>query len=313
MSVLVVPSHVQTFLFVTCVAALSSEERLFHYLGLANHVTSVNCSTVDRKLLYQFPSFMPNFPRYGTEIFDYMKSANVRPGSFFLFHVGDNRAVCPAPTFAKSGPVRGGCTIVQLNKARHWDFKDLIRKYDLNFKDKSGSRVFWRGESNGWEHTRKLLFTRNDTRACTDIAITRWAAKSHGPGEVAPEVALPLMLQYKYLLSVEGNDVATNLKWLLASESVAFKRKARVISWALEHLLVPGIHFVALKDDFSNICDQHKFCVLHEKDCEEISRQATVRMQIFNNASTEFALKRRCCFPVFQKCTLRLHHSRFDG
>ena len=43
---------------------------------------------------------------------------------------------------------------------------------------------------------------------------------------------IPEMLKYKYLVSMEGVDVGTNLKWILNSNSVCFKVKETEISSA---------------------------------------------------------------------------------
>ena len=44
------------------------------------------------------------------------------------------------------------------------------------------------------------------------------------PMDVAfqPAISERRLLQYKYLLSLEGNDVATGLKWMMLSDSVVF-------------------------------------------------------------------------------------------
>jgi len=35
-------------------------------------------------------------------------------------------------------------------------------------------------------------------------------------------------LKYKYIISLEGNDVGSSLKWVLLSQSVAFMKKPAV-------------------------------------------------------------------------------------
>jgi len=46
-------------------------------------------------------------------------------------------------------------------------------------------------------------------------------------------------VKYKYILSIEGNDVASGLKWQLYSNSVVFMRKPKIVSWAMEDKLIP--------------------------------------------------------------------------
>ena len=56
------------------------------------------------------------------------------------------------------------------------------------------------------------------------------------------------ILHYKYVLSLPGNDVATNLKWLMMQKSVIVMPIPRVEGWLMEGLLKPYIHFVPLDD-----------------------------------------------------------------
>lgn len=42
------------------------------------------------------------------------------------------------------------------------------------------------------------------------------------------------LLKYKYLLSIEGNDIASGLKWMLLSNSVVFMARPEHESWAME-------------------------------------------------------------------------------
>ena len=58
-------------------------------------------------------------------------------------------------------------------------------------------------------------------------------------------------LKYKYILSIEGNDVSSGLKWQLYSNSVVFMRKPKIVSWAMEDKLEPYVHYIPIKDDFS--------------------------------------------------------------
>mgnify|MGYP001341719663 CR=1 FL=1 len=61
------------------------------------------------------------------------------------------------------------------------------------------------------------------------------------------------MLKYKYILSLEGNDVATGLKWQLASSSTVFMPKPTAESYAMEALLVPFVHYIPVKRDATNV------------------------------------------------------------
>ena len=53
-------------------------------------------------------------------------------------------------------------------------------------------------------------------------------------------------MQYKYLLSLESHDTATQLKWWLASGSVVVMPTPTTESWLCEGQLVPWVHYVPL-------------------------------------------------------------------
>lgn len=70
-------------------------------------------------------------------------------------------------------------------------------------------------------------------------------------------------LKYKFVISLEGNDVATNLKWIMLSNSVCFMRKPRVESWFMEGSLIPNHHYVLLDDEFSDLEDKIDYYSKH--------------------------------------------------
>jgi len=86
------------------------------------------------------------------------------------------------------------------------------------------------------------------------------------------------MLRYKYLLSLEGNDVATNLKWNLASSSVVFMPKPTAETYAMEGLLVPYVHYIPVNNDGSDLEEKLQWARENDATCKWISEQATEYM-----------------------------------
>ena len=56
-------------------------------------------------------------------------------------------------------------------------------------------------------------------------------------------------LKYKFIVSLEGNDVATNLKWLMSSNSVCIMRKPTCETWFMEGTLGANYHYILIEDD----------------------------------------------------------------
>ena len=61
-------------------------------------------------------------------------------------------------------------------------------------------------------------------------------------------------------MSIEGNDKDSGLQWKLNSNSVVFMPRPTKISWLMEDTLVPGKHYILIKDDFSDIDEKFKWC-----------------------------------------------------
>ena len=80
--------------------------------------------------------------------------------------------------------------------------------------------------------------------------------------------------KYKYIISVEGNDKDSGLNWKLQSNSVIFMPKPKITSWLMEELLIPNVHYIQLKDDFSDLGEKFEWCQGNQNKCKEIIRNA---------------------------------------
>jgi hypothetical protein len=78
-------------------------------------------------------------------------------------------------------------------------------------------------------------------------------------------------LKYMFIISVEGNDLATNLSWILLSNSVPVLPTCFVETWKCETKLIPYIHYIPLKNDFSDLDEQIEWGLKNIDKCEEIA------------------------------------------
>ena len=85
-----------------------------------------------------------------------------------------------------------------------------------------------------------------------------------------------------YLSFLSGNDVATNLKWLMAQNSVVLMPTPLKESWLMEGLLRPWVHYVPL-DDPAEARARVAWMEAHEEDCLRIVRNANAWMQVILN------------------------------
>ena len=100
-------------------------------------------------------------------------------------------------------------------------------------------------------------------------------------------------LKNKYIISLEGNDVASGLKWQLLSNSVVIMSEPTKISWAMEDTLVPYEHYVPLADTLDNLEEVIQWCRENDSTCKEISENATQYMQKFLDHDNESLIHQR--------------------
>jgi len=183
----------------------------------------------------------------------------------------------------------------------HFGGIEQVKESDIPFEDKK-SKIIWRGgpsgngflngfETNIIKASREDLLTLwcNNQISYQDIdvgLIPKWNYSSFRD-YLKTELSIQEMLKYKYLLSVEGNDVATNLKWAMSSQSVVIMPKPRVESWFCESMLKPYEHYVPVKDNFSDLLEIKKWCDTHPKKCKKIIRNANGFVKKFLNEERE--------------------------
>ena len=90
-------------------------------------------------------------------------------------------------------------------------------------------------------------------------------------------------LDYKFILSLEGNDVATNLKWIMSSSSLAVMPRPKYETWFMEGTLVPNYHYILIKDDYSDLEERLKYYIVNTAEALEIVRNANEYVNQFRN------------------------------
>jgi hypothetical protein len=199
----------------------------------------------------------------------------------YLF--GDIIDVPDVPTFLKSRPIRAdqsneNSVLLKLNKIRHY----YVVKDGLAF-DQKVPKLMWRGKSNQPE--RITLLERFYNNPVCDFGDTHHKEKR--TIYERPFLSIPQQLSYRYILSIEGKDVATNLKWIMASNSLCFMRRPRYETWFMEGSLVPGKHYVLLQDDHSDIEEKVNYYNNNPDVAKEIVRNANNHVAQFFKENEE--------------------------
>ncbi|MCD2175817.1 glycosyl transferase family 90 [Rhizobium sp. C4] len=211
-------------------------ERVNYYNGLVpgrHALPSTRIDSIDRSR-----------SRYFIDLAEHLRffPAHLRIDSLF----GDITHVPPVPSVLKSRPIDGdnaNSVLLNLDKFRHFRLFDDPVPFS-----KKTPRAVWRGSMNN--PLRANLVSGHANSPFCDVGHV-----SRNFTEVPPrDVLSPVQqFQYRYIISVEGCDVATNLKWVMASGSVCIMPRPRFETWFMEGRLIPDHHYVEVRDDFSDL------------------------------------------------------------
>ena len=184
------------------------------------------------------------------------------------FVFGDVTEVPEFPSIVKSRPIsedNQNSVLLNLDKTRHFvwvkDSKKFIDKKDMMI-----------GRGAVYQHHRHQFFEKYFEHPLANIGQVN---KIGGDQNwYKPALTMKEHLDYKFILSLEGNDVATNLKWVMSSNSVAVMPKPKYETWFMEGKLIGGKHFIELKPDYSDFEDQLNHYINNPDECLEIIRNA---------------------------------------
>ncbi|WP_163718091.1 glycosyl transferase family 90 [Mangrovibacterium lignilyticum] len=240
-----------------------------------------NLKLPDRQRVYFFDSYQ--YLRY----FSFAKNVNC------LF--GDITHVPELPSFTKSRPIEGdnsNSVLLNLDKARHF----LFINDPVPFASKRNYLV---GRSNAHqEHRRKFLEMYFDHPLCnigqinSDKNSHKWQVK---------KMSLREHLDYKFILCLEGYDVATNLKWVMSSNSLAVMPKPLFETWFMEGTLIPNYHYVEIKPDFSDLEDRLRYYIEHTDEALQIVQNANNYVKQFQNRQQENLISLMVVQKYFEK------------
>ncbi|MDQ7730443.1 glycosyl transferase family 90 [Halomonas sp. SpR8] len=217
------------------------------------------------------------------------------PAYRFLYLPGDIRTVPDNATLLKSRPVEGNnshSVLLKLNRIRHYFFIDD----PVPFEQKK-NLVVWRGACHR-PHRQAFVSQFYDHPLC-DVGDSHPKFKNH-PWHKG-FMSLPEQLQYKFILSIEGNDVATNLKWIMGSNSLCFMTRPNYETWFMEGTLRPGYHYVALADDYSDLEEKVQYYTDHPIEAKSIIRNANAYVKTFMDTRQEYLIGLLVLQKYFEK------------
>lgn len=216
--------------------------------------------------------------------FDAHRYTRYFPSSLRWTHIdGDVTTVQPYPTIVKSRPIyddNSNNILLKLNAIRHF----IYIKDKLSFADKLNIAIF-RGKVKD-KPLRKRFFQQYFGNPLCDLGDTSKAG-DNPPEWKTPKISIYKHLQYRYILALEGNDVASNLKWVMSSNSLAVTTKPRFETWFMEGRLKAGVHYVEIKDDFSNLEEKIDYYNAHIREAQRIIDNAHAWVEQFRDRRRE--------------------------
>lgn len=220
-------------------------------------------------------------PRQKVYWFDSMEFARYFPGSLrWHLEVGDVTYVPELPSIVKSRPITAdnhNSVLMKLVKVRHFTF---VRDR-TPWRDKA-DRVIFRGKVGGKQPRIDFMERYYGHRRVDAGAIDRIR-----PEWTRPKMSLYDHLSFRYIMCIEGNDVASNLKWVMSSNSIAVMPRPTCETWFMEGQLVPGYHYIEVKPDFSDLIERLDYYSAHPDEAEAIVRHAHEWVAQFRDSRRE--------------------------
>lgn len=208
--------------------------------------------------------------------------------SHFLwsFAPGDIINTFDIPTITKSRPIvacreNPNSVVINMDKVRHFMFF-----HDPIPFEKKQNRAIFRGAVQG-KTSRVMLMDHFFGHPKLDMFDTYKDSIYSIEKRQQHETSIFDHLQFKYILSLEGNDVASNLKWVMNSNSLAVSPALRYETWFMEGRLVPGEHFVEIKPDCSDIIERMAYYDDHPNEAHDIIENAHEYCRQFFNKEQE--------------------------
>lgn len=183
---------------------------------------------------------------------------------------GDVTYIPERPAIVKSRPIAGdneNSVVLNLDKVRHFTFLDD----KIKFEDKKDLVIF-RGKVSNKLRRREFVDMYINHPMC-DLGET--SNRNLTPSEwKRANLTLWDHLDFKFIMALEGNDVASNLKWIMSSNSLAVMPRPIYETWFMEGQLIPNIHYVEIKDDYSDLEERLKYYIKNPDKAKIIIKNA---------------------------------------
>jgi len=221
----------------------------------------------------------PRIRAYYFDSYEYSRFFSKNLKATFL--PGDITHVPDFPTIIKSRPIgdqNANSVLLNLDKIRHFIFVHDKRPF-------AGKKDMLVGRGAVTQpHRKRFIEMYFNHPLCNVGQVNR---DNQGDKYLVEKMTIDEQLEYKFILSLEGNDVATNLKWIMSSSSLAVMPRPKYETWFMEGALIPNHHYVLIKDDYSDLEERITYYIEHAEEALEIVRNANEYVDQFQNQKRE--------------------------
>jgi hypothetical protein len=215
----------------------------------------------------------------------------------WILDAGDKPYVAPEPAIVKNRPIvehNENSVILNLDKNRHF----LFVRDNKPWRDKKNMTIF-RGDLGPRKENRDVFMNRWYGHPMVDAASTN-RSEQH-PEWQREKLTIGDHLDFKFIMSLEGNDVASNLKWIMSSNSIAVTPCLTQETWFMEGTLIPNYHYIEVKPDFSDLEERLTYYIEHPDEAEAIIQHAHDYISQFRDEKREkliSVLVLKNCFDI---------------
>ena len=271
------------------------KQELLYRLNYYNQLKEKYILSQDAQKLFDI-KLKKNHKTYYFDLQEYSRYFNQNLKGHFLF--GDITKTPNEPGLVKSRPINNKNTnsvILKWNKIRHFTF---IANDSISFLEKK-SQLLFRGKVHASQPQRiKFLEKYHGHKLCN---IGKVNSNSLNSNWMAKRMTINEQLHYKFILCLEGNDVASNLKWVMSSNSIAVMPKPKFETWFMEGILVADHHYILIKDDYSDLEEKLNFYIENPKEASSIIENAHKHVSLFKDQQTEDLLSLMVIDKYFKK------------
>ena len=231
------------------------------------------------------------------KIKDFTLSNNYKPHTYFwdtyqytryfnnenklAFTFGDVTHIPEFSQIVKSRPIAGdnkNSILLNLDKHRHFIFLNDTNK----FEDKQNLLI---GRGGIYQKHREQFYEKYFHHPLCNLGHV--GHKDSHPEWRADPLPIYRHLNYKFILCLEGNDVASNLKWVMSSNSIAVMPKPKYETWFMEGKLKGNYHYIEIKDDYSDLEEKLNYYTEYTEESLEIINNAHAFIAEFRDPNKE--------------------------